>query len=166
MASVAALHRTLLEMHQVVPAPSHFPLPLFQMQPSINTHPARSISRSPPYHELKPTTLTHDLPKRSSPPRSPREAPPRKRQRTSHPPSPHRISSKQSYPSIKLDGPPSVHSSSRSNSTEYSPRSRASMAIGSLLSSGPNNDLRGTHPTQSRANNYISPSPSMGPISV
>jgi len=166
MASVAALHRTLLEMHHSPPVPSHSSL----LQPTAYSYPPRSISHSPPTHEVMPTHILNGLSMgHSSPPPPPavtKEAPShnipsRKRQCTSHdPPSPHRAASSR-YSSVKYDNPPSPNSSSRSDSAEYSPRSRASMAIGSLLSSG---DIpRGT---EGRTNDYISPSTSIGPISV
>jgi len=173
MASVAALHRTLLEMHHSPPVPSHSSL--LPIQPTTHSYPPRSISHSPPTHEIMPPHILNGLPMGySSPPLPPpavtREAPPhnipsRKRQRTSHePPSPHRAVSSQ-YLSMRHDNPPSPHSSSRSDSAEYSPRSRPSMAIGSLLSSG---DIPrgGTHTSEGRTNDYISPSTSIGPISV
>jgi hypothetical protein len=166
MASVAALHRTLLEMYHTPPAAPPFVLPHLQMHPSTHFNP---IPLSPPNHEMKPTPDVSDLHigRSPSPSAATREAPPlappaRKRQRTSrNSSSPHHTTSSESHVS-KHDTPPSPHSSSRSDSAEYSPRSRASMAIGSLLSSGPSSS--GTH--EGRANDYISPSTSFGPISV
>ncbi|KAG5652281.1 hypothetical protein H0H81_005541 [Sphagnurus paluster] len=68
---------------------------------------------------------------------------PRKRQRSSmSPPSPRGYDNSQ-YEQL----PPSPYSSSgRSDSAEYSPRSRASMAIGSLLSTGPNQEMNTEDP--------------------
>jgi len=170
MASVAALHRTLLELHHTPPPLSHISLPPFHAQPTPHSYPPRSISRSPPTPEMKPTNLVNPK-KRPTPPPA-REARTHntsspKRQRTSRDrPSPHRSSHSSS--SMKHDNLPSPHSSSRGDSAEYSPRSRASMAIGSLLSSGPNHgDIpRGIHISEGRANDYIPHSTSLGPISV
>lgn len=161
MASVAALHQTLLETLHHTPR-SHLPLPHFHVQHSTRSYPApHSISCSPPIHEMKPASNVNSL--KRSPPRkeAPSQSP--KRQRTS--PSPHRSSSSQSYSFVRHEHPSSPHSSSRSDSAEYSPRSRASMAIGSLLSSGPHSG-RGIHISEGRGNDYMSPSTSVGPISV
>jgi len=171
MASVAALHRTLLEIYHTPPVAPLHPL---HMHPSADFHSPHSIPLSPPNHEIKPMHNVGDSDSGCSPSSSPtttREAPAppasalpsQKRQRTSHDSSPHHTKPNESHVSMKHGSlPPSPHSSSRSNSAEYSPRPRASMAIGSLLSSGPSS--RGTH--GDRANDYISPSTSFGPISV
>jgi len=171
MASVAALHRTLLEIHHTPPAAPPFNMHHLHMHPSADFYSPHSIPLSPPNHEMKPMHNVSDSDTGSSSPATTREAPAppastlpsRKRQRTSRDSSSHHARSNESHVSMKHDSPPSSpHLSSRSNSAEYSPRSRASMAIGSLLSSGPSS--RDTH--RDRANNYISPSTSFGPISV
>ncbi|KAF8226111.1 hypothetical protein L208DRAFT_1407640 [Tricholoma matsutake] len=71
---------------------------------------------------------------------APYSEPPRKRYRSSHSPT----SSHAFHASQHDHLPPSPYSSSeRSDSGDYSPRSRGSMAIGSLLSSRPSRALNG-----------------------
>lgn len=131
LASVASLHRTLLEMsaadaHHASPSP-----------------PSHSLPSPAPYskHGLYPNDMSNEhappqpLPVVREPPQL--SQPPRKRQRSSHSPSSH-YELRTSHTSSR-DLPPSPYSS-RSDSEEYSPRSRASMAIGSLLSTGPSRD--------------------------
>jgi hypothetical protein len=169
MASVAALHRTLLEMHHTLPE-SPLSLPHPHMHPSTHYHPRSSIPHSP-NHEIEPTHGVSDSHTEPSPTAITRKVPSplvsaqpsRKRQRTSRDSSSPRYTASKEYTSIAHDSAPSPCSSSRSNSVEYSPRSRASMAIGSLLSPGPSSDdISG----RGRANDYISPSTSFAPISV
>ncbi|KAG2156483.1 uncharacterized protein EDB93DRAFT_1127023 [Suillus bovinus] len=131
LASVASLHRTLLEMSAAdVRHPSPPP-------PSRSSPPAVPHSK----HGLYSTDMTTGrvspqiLPVVREPPQL--SQPPRKRQRSSHSPSSH-YELRTSHTSSR-DLPPSPYSS-RSDSEEYSPRSRASMAIGSLLSTGPSRD--------------------------
>jgi len=178
IASVAALHRTLLEMQHTPPSPAHLPLPQLHVQSSSRLDPPPTISRFTPPHQAKRTRprsdASDDVPTRRSPPSS---APPsqttnvefsRKRRRTSHNSSHMRTPSRESHSTVIHDSPHSPRSSSRSNSAEYSPRSRASMAIGSLLSSDPNHaDAYGRgHDSDRRVNGCISPPTSLGPISV
>lgn len=131
LASVASLHRTLLEMsaadaRHASPPPASHPLP-----------PSAPYSK----HGIYPSDMTNErvspqpLPVVREPPQH--SQPPRKRQRSSHSPSSH-YELRTSHTSSR-DLPPSPYSS-RSDSEEYSPRSRASMAIGSLLSTGPSRD--------------------------
>ncbi|KAL4068283.1 hypothetical protein V8B97DRAFT_2018379 [Scleroderma yunnanense] len=110
LAAVASLHRTLLEVSSVDASTSSQPLP-----------PPSCYSHTPRYSPYPSDTSTPASKRRRS--RSPSSHPDA---RTPYPPS--------------HDFPPSPYSSSRSGSEEYSPRSRASMAIGSLLSSGPVRD--------------------------
>ncbi|KAG1783644.1 hypothetical protein EV702DRAFT_8601 [Suillus placidus] len=135
LASVASLHRTLLEM-SAADARHASPSP-----PSHSLPPPASYSK----HGLYPSDVTNGrvspqpLPVVREPPQL--SQPPRKRQRSSHSPSSHPSSHyelRTSHTSSR-DLPPSPYSS-RSDSEEYSPRSRASMAIGSLLSTGPSRD--------------------------
>jgi len=169
MASVAALHRTLLEIH-TPPASPPLSTSQLHMHPTTHFYPPSPVLYSPPTHEKKPshdvsnshTEPSPPVPTRKAPPPSASTQPSRKRQRTSRDSS-LRPTSRESHASTKHDSPPSPHSSSRSDSAEYSPRSRASMAIGSLLSSGPSSgDISGRGIT----NDYISPPTSLGPISV
>lgn len=136
MAAIASLHKTLLDLCttepnvSLVPPTRQYPL----SSPHINT--SKDIRHST---ELP---SAHDSAHRSvSSPRDPphQPQPPRKRQRYSRSPvpSPHQ-DTRSSHPSSR-DLPPSPYSS-RSDSEEYSPRSRAPMAIGSLLSSGAGRD--------------------------
>ncbi|KAG1716355.1 hypothetical protein ID866_839 [Astraeus odoratus] len=125
LAAVASLHRTLLELSafdpkhtlssQPLPAPSYFDHnPRYSPYPSTTRH--HPLARDS-HHQAQPAS---------------------KRRRSSRSPSSH-PETRPSYPPSH-DFPPSPYSSSRSASEEYSPRSRASMAIGSLLSSGPARD--------------------------
>lgn len=123
IAAIASLHRTLLDLYttdaKIPTAAPHQQYPL--SSPCINS----------PKDKRHTVELSngHESALKSAP--SSRE-PPRKRQRFSRSPPPS------SHPSSR-DLPPSPYSS-RSDSEEYSPRSRASMAIGSLLSSGAGRD--------------------------
>ncbi|KAG1755017.1 uncharacterized protein EDB91DRAFT_1096801 [Suillus paluster] len=131
LASVASLHRTLLEMSAA------------DAQHASPSHPSHSLPPPALYskHGLYPSDMSNGrvspqpLPVVREPPQL--SQPPRKRQRSSHSPSSH-YESRTSHTSSR-DLPPSPYSS-RSDSEEYSPRSRASMAIGSLLSTGPSRD--------------------------
>ncbi|KAH9487103.1 hypothetical protein JR316_0001171 [Psilocybe cubensis] len=170
-ASVASLQRTLLEIYQqsasAPPEPvhsasrssssnyHHYPSPGYTHSPRPSEqlpsrrlhhrHRVTSGSRSPP-----PSRMHSHIPSSRDVPMSHHSEHPRKRHRASH--SPH-ISHpgvyESSHPSEQF--PPSPYSSSdRSNSAEYSPRSRGSMTIGSLLSSGPSRDMNGDIPIQER----------------
>lgn len=124
LAAVASLHRTLLDLSSLDhTAPSNSSQPLL--------HPT-SYDRSSRYAPY-PTDI--HVPRH--PPRDSQYClqPLAKRRRSSRSPPSH----SDARPSSR-DFPPSPYSSSRSGSEEYSPRSRASMAIGSLLSSGPLKD--------------------------
>ncbi|KAG1834491.1 hypothetical protein EV424DRAFT_1362048 [Suillus variegatus] len=157
LASVASLHRTLLEMsaadarHTSPPPPSH-PLP-----------PAAPYSK----HGLFPTDMTNgrvspqQLPVVREPPQI--SQPPRKRQRSSRSPSSH-YELRTSHTSSR-DLPPSPYSS-RSDSEEYSPRSRASMAIGSLLSTGPSRDVPEDLQNHSEGTQHTSQHISSGSVGV
>lgn len=131
LASVASLHRTLLEMSAA------------DAQHASPSPPSHSLPSPAPYskHGLYPNDMSNEhappqpLPVVREPPQL--SQPPRKRQRSSHSPSSH-YELRTSHTSSR-DLPPSPYSS-RSDSEEYSPRSRASMAIGSLLSTGPSRD--------------------------
>ncbi|KAL4069441.1 hypothetical protein J3A83DRAFT_4359352 [Scleroderma citrinum] len=125
LAAVASLHRTLLEVSSVDASTSSQPLP----PPSCYSH----TPRYSPYPSDTSTVChppaTRDLHCHLQPASKRR----RSRSPSSHP------DARTPYPPSH-DFPPSPYSSSRSGSEEYSPRSRASMAIGSLLSSGPVRD--------------------------
>lgn len=151
LASVASLHKTLLEMsavdgwHSSPSAPSHplpTPYPKHEQKHSIDV----SNERVSPPVVREPPQLSQ---------------PPRKRQRSSHsPPAPH-YELRPSHTSSR-DLPPSPYSS-RSDSEEYSPRSRASMAIGSLLSTGPSRDTTAEdHQNPSEITQHISSSSAGG----
>ncbi|KDR84816.1 hypothetical protein GALMADRAFT_233206 [Galerina marginata CBS 339.88] len=170
LASVTSLHRTMFEIYQHSPQASehsssrpitngayHYPTPTFS-QPSRSyeqpqsrdsrrvhhRHRVTSGSRSPPpsrmHSQLQPT---RDIPI------SHHSEHPRKRHRSSHSPHLSHAGVYESHPSEQF--PPSPYSSSdRSDSAEYSPRSRTSMTIGSLLSSGPGREINGDIPLQER----------------
>lgn len=119
--------------------------PLCDQQPSCHANhrphtlshtrsPSSSHSNLPSLRDL---TMTHDTEH------------PRKRQRSSRSPHRSRGAAYETSPSEQF--PPSPYSSSnRSESAEYSPRSRASMTIGSLLSSRPSREANGDIPHQER----------------
>ncbi|PPQ90394.1 hypothetical protein CVT25_014912 [Psilocybe cyanescens] len=165
-ASVASLQRTLLEICQhSSPSESihsssrssnyHYPTPGFTQSPRPSEqlpsrrmhhrHRVTSGSRSPP-----PSRMHSHMPPSRDVPMSHHSEHPRKRHRSSH--SPHISHAgvyESSHPSEQF--PPSPYSSSeRSNSAEYSPRSRGSMTIGSLLSSGPSREMNGDISIQER----------------
>ncbi|KAF9229577.1 hypothetical protein BS17DRAFT_771641 [Gyrodon lividus] len=133
IAAVASLHRTLLELSAVeantsTPIPPQHPLPSPYINSSKhNRHPNNMLNGHASSYTPAPSSR--------EPPHQPQ--PPRKRQRSSRSPaSSSHYDARLSHPSSR-ELPPSPYSSSRSDSEEYSPRSRASMAIGSLLSTGP-----------------------------
>ncbi|KAG8220027.1 hypothetical protein J3R82DRAFT_1039 [Butyriboletus roseoflavus] len=136
MAAVASLHRTLLDLYttdaKISPPPplQQYPLP----SPHINSpkDKRRTLELSNG-HE----SALRSAPSSREPPHHPQ--PPRKRQRFSRSPAPSSHHDACSSNPSSRDLPPSPYSS-RSDSEEYSPRSRASMAIGSLLSSGAGRD--------------------------
>ena len=145
---MANLHRTVLDVYQASFEPSQLP------HGSSNHHPP-SFTRSPPppprhgrpspYRATSPSwspsrTHSHIVLRPEVPAY---HEPSRKRPRGSH--SPPRAGVYESHPGSQHEQfPPSPYSSSdRSNSAEYSPRSRQSMAIGSLLSSGPTKEMNG-----------------------
>ena len=139
----------MLEIYQQSPPEQstsgayHYPTPSFTQSPPLcdqqppchADHRSRIVSRShSPVNShshlpsVRDITMTHDTEHS------------RKRQRSSRSPHRSRGVAYENSPSEQL--PPSPYSSSnRSESAEYSPRSRASMTIGSLLSSRPNGDM-------------------------
>lgn len=124
LAAVASLHRTLLDLSSLDhTAPSNS---------SQSLLPPSSYDRSSRYAPYPTDIHVSRYPPRDS---QYRLQPSAKRRRSSRSPPSH----SDARPSPR-DFPPSPYSSSRSGSEEYSPRSRASMAIGSLLSSGPPKD--------------------------
>ena len=160
LSSTASLHRTVLEIcQQAIPPPpeqssfsvngaSHYPTPSFTQSPPLcdrqsschanprhhvvpySSPPLNSHTHLPPLRDL---SMTHDI------------EPRRKRHRSSR--SPHRThgAAYENSPSERF--PPSPYSTSnRSESAEYSPPSRASMNIGSLLSSRPGREANGDMP--------------------
>ncbi|KAF5355652.1 hypothetical protein D9756_004212 [Leucocoprinus leucothites] len=154
IAAMANLHRTVLDVYQM----SFEPLPPPRTNGSYN-YPTPSFTQSPPFCEPRqsrrsqyprvssrsrspPRAHSHILPPRETPTY---HEPPRKRLRGSHSPPPTHAGAYDSHPGSQHEQfPPSPYSSSdRSNSAEYSPRSRQSMAIGSLLSSGPTKEMNG-----------------------
>ncbi|PFH49207.1 hypothetical protein AMATHDRAFT_63583 [Amanita thiersii Skay4041] len=161
IASVASLHRTVLEIYQANIADAGHHQPFGSMNQNHH-YAASSFTHSPHISEQKATRKLHAH-HRTSRSRSPsrshvhitsvRDVPrptsveqTRKRPRTSQP-SPHPNVYDPHAGSQNDHLPPSPYSSSgRSDSAEYSPRSRTSMAIGSLLSSGP------IHPPSGDAN--------------
>ncbi|KAG9314585.1 hypothetical protein JVU11DRAFT_5387 [Chiua virens] len=150
MAAVASLHKTLLDLYttdaKIPPVtPQQYPLSSPHVSSPKDRRYAPELSNG------------HESTYKSAP--SPREPPhqslpPRKRQRYSRsPPPPSHHEPRTLLPSAR-DLPPSPYSS-RSDSEEYSPRSRAPMAIGSLLSSrsgrdSPQEDSRNSPDAQSR----------------
>jgi len=159
MSSTASLHRTVLEIcQQATFSPSehqngasHYPTPSFTQSPplcdrqsschanhrhhvvSYNNSPLNSHPHLPP---LRDFSMTHDTEHR------------RKRHRSSRSPHRPREAVHENSPSERF--PPSPYSTSnRSESAEYSPPSRASMNIGSLLSSRPSREANGDMPHHS-----------------
>ncbi|KAH7923988.1 hypothetical protein BV22DRAFT_1196257 [Leucogyrophana mollusca] len=135
VASTAELHRTLLEMSssnhkQMTPLPSPQP-PLPTVYPHYSKHSRHPSEASNGRVSPQSIPLVREPPVLSQPPR--------KRPRSSRSPPASHYESRASHTSSR-DLPPSPYSSSRSDSEEYSPRSRASMAIGSLLSTGPSSE--------------------------
>jgi hypothetical protein len=153
LSSTASLHRTVLEIcQQATPSPpdqssfsangaSHYPTPSFTQSPPLcdrqsschtnHRHHAVSYNSSPlnPHPHLPPLrdlSMTHDTEHR------------RKRHRSSR--SPHRPPGAAYENSTSERFPPSPYSSSNQSEGEYSPPSRASMTIGSLLSSRPSRE--------------------------
>jgi hypothetical protein len=118
----------------------HYSPPRSQSPPirdrrQLQTNGLSSRSHSPPYFPQLPSM-------RDTPPQPSTSQRTRKRHRSSRSPSPsYRSEYESSRYSQEL--PPSPSESSRSDSAECSPRSRTSMAIGSLLSSGPGGEVNG-----------------------
>ncbi|KAJ6574764.1 hypothetical protein B0H19DRAFT_1125688 [Mycena capillaripes] len=152
LASIAALHRTMLEVYQsplhLNGTHHHYPTPKFTQSPPLREarpprpvyHNVSSRSRSPP-----PTRAA--LPSMRAP--SPKLEHRRKRARSSRsppPPPPHSSRRREAVHDPHSELPPSPYSSSGSDSAGHSPRSRGSMTIGSLLSSGPNREGSGDEP--------------------
>jgi len=147
IASIAALHRTMLEVYQAAP---------LHLNEGYSSAP--TFTQSPPLREARPTrTMYHNVSSTSrSPPQtrvplpsmrapSPKTEHRRKRARSSRSPQPPHGASRrhESLHDPHSELPPSPYSSSGSDSAGYSPRSRGSMTIGSLLSSGPNREGSG-----------------------
>lgn len=142
---MASLQRTLIELHQQ----SADPMP----SPSTRSPYYNGYASAPAPYPDHPTASSSRRVKNEVGSRSPPYMPPprelsvpenpRKRQRSSRSPhSSHAGVYEPSHPAEQF--PPSPYSSSgRSDSAEHSPRSRASMAIGSLLSDGPRRDTNG-----------------------
>jgi len=160
LSSTASLHRTVLEICQQAslspteqPASSangasHYPTPSFTQSPlcdrqsschanhrphvvSYNSSPLNSHPHLPPLRDLSMTNDTEHRRKRHRSSRSPHQ--------------PRGAAYENSPPSDRF--PPSPYSSSnRSESGECSPPSRASMTIGSLLSSRPSREATGDMP--------------------
>ncbi|PPQ71603.1 hypothetical protein CVT26_010538 [Gymnopilus dilepis] len=168
LASLTSLHRTMLEIYQQTQQPTqlsesshsssrhningayHYPTPTFTSSPRVYDQP--QSRRSHHRHRVTSGGSRSPPPSRShSHHQSSRDVPmphhsdyPRKRHRSSHSPHPSHPGIYEPSHHLAEQFPPSPYSSSdRSDSAEYSPRSRASMTIGSLLSSGPSRDMNG-----------------------
>ena len=133
IASVASLHRSMLEYYQI-----------FSRQTQEVPYPSASDPRGPPHHNGVHRSPGSPAAQTSHCAYNPSELPsqrttrvyPHKRSRTSEsPPSTYR-SVPCSYTPSPPPGPSSEYSS-RSPSVDQSPRSRDAMAIGSLLSMDP-----------------------------
>ncbi|KAF9056651.1 hypothetical protein BJ165DRAFT_549999 [Panaeolus papilionaceus] len=165
MSSVANLHRTILEIYQHAPPqaePSHS---YSRSSNGAYHYPTPSFTHSPRPHDAAPSRRPSHRHRGSSRSRSPPRVQthlsstrdgvsshhsdyPRKRHRSSRSPHLSHPSPYETHPSEQF--PPSPYSASeRSDSAEYSPRSRASMTIGSLLSAGPR-ETNGDVPPQDR----------------
>ncbi|KAF8078278.1 hypothetical protein FPV67DRAFT_1775514 [Lyophyllum atratum] len=171
ISSLASLQRTLLEVYQGSALAEYFPssaaathewqlvltrrraspshLIYVIRSPGVNiinhiTIVCPSSSRSPHVHHHANLPSMRDVQIYQH------EHLPRKRHRSSlSPPSPrgYEIRPHSQHGSQHEHLPPSPYSSSgRSDSAEYSPRSRVSMAIGSLLSSGPSQEAKSEEP--------------------
>jgi len=139
LSSIVSLHRAMLEIYQSSSPPEphhsvaseHYPLrPVPYSQPSSHRYHQRvsSPSRSPPGTQIRKIPQEF-IPKQSS-------ERPSKRHRLSRSPYPTQHAAYES--SHPEHYPLSPYSSSeRSDSAEYSPRSKSSMTIGSLLSTRP-----------------------------
>lgn len=115
----------------------HYPTPSFaQSPPFCDQRPSRRAEHRShvPSHSRSPVDSHSHLPSVRDLPMTHESEHPRKRHRSSH--SQNRSRGPAYETSLSEQFPPSPYSSSnRSQSAEYSPRSRASMTIGSLLSS-------------------------------
>ncbi|KAI0724268.1 hypothetical protein C8T65DRAFT_625954 [Cerioporus squamosus] len=160
VASIATLHRTMLDMYHAPPVPAAPVMPLHApdghlSQPYTHAHPFPSPPAS--YHHSPPASMPHQLhhdhPRHarhrtdsSSSMTDPRERSTlpsssaqqtRKRRRTSRSPPPYRARASPSQEAVSThahDLPLSPYSSASSaQSSAGSPRSRESMAINSLL---------------------------------
>ncbi|KZP32247.1 hypothetical protein FIBSPDRAFT_848634 [Athelia psychrophila] len=134
IASVAALHRTMLERQYAPPmsTPPALP-PLHIHHDRHNYSPAASSSHPYARRPERRASAGSSGRSRSPAPASPSSHSSRKRRRTSRDISPIHTSD-DSYSSTLHDQSPSPYASSPSASASSSPRSRASMTIGSLLS--------------------------------
>ncbi|ETW87550.1 hypothetical protein HETIRDRAFT_413862 [Heterobasidion irregulare TC 32-1] len=132
IASMASLHRSMLEYYQLVPPSAH---------QSPNDHPylesfgAYSHPGLSPQSNGNPSSYSPRINK--EPHRSSHTVHPRKRHRTSESPhANHHSVPRAPTPSSPPQLPSSPYSSTRSDSTQHSPHSRSAMDIGSLLSAG------------------------------
>ncbi|KAH6917560.1 hypothetical protein BKA70DRAFT_1252539 [Coprinopsis sp. MPI-PUGE-AT-0042] len=161
ISSLASLQRTVLELyHHTSSAELRSPSPRYSAPREAVNYP--SYAQYPPHPSYPPyssesrpsrraMTSQHRVSSRSRSPSRPHahmslaprdtapvhEQHPRKRHRSSRSPPPphsHRSGYEPSHPAEQF--PPSPYSSDRSESAEYSPRSRANMHVGSLLASG------------------------------
>ncbi|KAA1468539.1 hypothetical protein DENSPDRAFT_833867 [Dentipellis sp. KUC8613] len=141
LASMASLHRSMLEYYQVLP-PSH-PVaanespysPLLQTPQSNGVYHARS-------------NATESSPSRS--PRTAREPHSRKRHRSSESPASTYRSAPHSHSSSSPYRAPSPPDSIGSESVDRSPRSRGAMAIGSLLREAAREETNGSRRSSRR----------------
>jgi len=156
LASVYNLQRSMIELYQV--APEHVQSSSSRTANGNYHYPTPSFTQSPHPYEQRTSRQTQRKSRSRSPthlhghiqsirdvPMSHHSEHPRKRHRSSHSPhSSYTGAYESSHPSSQHEQfPPSPYSSDRSDSAEYSPRSRTSMAIGSLLSSGPSREANG-----------------------
>ncbi|KAF8649882.1 hypothetical protein AX16_005644 [Volvariella volvacea WC 439] len=156
LAEYAALRRSLLDVYRESTS-IHASEPALRVNGG-HYYPTPTFTHSPPLREQRAIHRVHHRgasgsrsPSRSRPYPSIRDhhhyEPSRKRTRISPSPPPTYPHYDSRPPSQPEQLPPSPYSSSeRSESAEYSPRARASMAIGSLLSSGPSKDASGDEP--------------------
>lgn len=130
----------------------HYPTPSFTQSPPLcDQQSSRHANHRPQVvsHSHSPKNFHSHLPSVRDLPVTHDSEHPRKRHRSSL--SPHRSRGTAYESSHSEQFPPSPYSSSnRSDSAEYSPRSRASMTIGSLLSSRPSRETNGDTPHQER----------------
>ncbi|GBE78055.1 hypothetical protein SCP_0109370 [Sparassis crispa] len=146
LASVASLHRTMLDMYQAPMRPSLAPLHIADSHPAYpSSHYSNSL-----YHSHVHEAYDHPRraePSHSQPPPAAHQSRKRRRASQSPPPQPraYRPRERLDQPAHDLPFPPSPFSSASTHSNRSgsgSPRSRESIAIGALLSSGSPASLR------------------------